>query len=171
MLNPSFTVDVKQSIELLKTLIDRADANSRLILEGNLSQFDGRHLTGIIREDVKDDAGTWCGRVTIPLAQENRYRLKTAVLPRVGIRSLITHVFLETENTLLFASYHKFTDGALFSDWITVEFLEGLEQLGIVKLTSQAQQNSFQSEASEKTTYETIYNADQSYGGYSNGQH
>jgi hypothetical protein len=171
MLNASFTVDVKQSIELLKTLIDHADTNSRLILEGNLSQFDGRHLAGAVREDAKDGLDSSYGRVTIPLAQENRHRLKTAVLPRVGIRSLIARVFLETENTLLFASSHKFTDGALFSDWITAEFLAELEQLGIVKLTNQAQQNSFESEASEKTNYETIYNADQSYGGYSNGQH
>lgn len=138
MLNPAYIVDVKLSIELLMRLIEQADEATWLTLEGDLCQFDERGLTGVMREVVSPASESpeeclYCNRVAIPLNQENVSRIKRDVLPRVGIRSLICHVFLDRGNTRLFAGYDRFSQGACLSDWVSIEFLRQLEELGIIR--------------------------------------
>lgn len=166
MLNPTYTADVKLAIELLKHLIDRADADTWLTLEGNLYQFYEQGLAGVVREVIPsvdtDVLGYDYGRVAIPLTPDNAQQVKTAILPRVGIRTLICHIFLERNGRCLFAACDHCKNGAAFSDWVTREFLEQLENIGVIRLHRIPP---------KKVYYETIYPAHQPHGGYSFGKY
>ncbi len=138
VIDQTHLIEVKQSIELLRQLIDRAAENTWLTLEGDLSRFNSGGLTGLKREDSRKEGfgddlfAPLHSRVTIPLNQVNAVQIKTAILPHVGIRSHIVHLFLECENRRLFAAHNKFHQCTLFGGWITAEFLTKLQEDGVI---------------------------------------
>jgi hypothetical protein len=138
VINQTHVVEVKQSIELLRQLIDKTSENTWLTLEGDLSRFSSIGLAGLVREDShKDDSADDLfaplhSRVTIPLSQTNAYQLKTSILQHVGIRSHIVHLFLDCEDRRLFAAHNKFRQCTLFGGWITADFLTQLQEDGVI---------------------------------------
>lgn len=137
MKNPAYQVDVKHAVELLKQLLHQVDEATWLVLAGDLSQFRNRALTDVAREAipvVNELYSASYGRVCIPLTGENKFRLKVEVLPYVGIRTCVQEVSLQRYGRLLFAAYDCFHSGALLSDWFRPEFLDNLQQDGIVRV-------------------------------------
>lgn len=134
MINPAYKVEVKLSIELLIQLMERADADTALVLEGDLSQFRDPGLSGVVRQTAPTAQVLFSceGRITVPLTRENVFWLKTAVLPHVGIRTRICDVYLERDGRCLFAGCNRFRDGALLGDWVSGDFLQQLQQAGII---------------------------------------
>lgn len=134
MIDPAYKVDVKLSIELLYQLITHADAETWLILRGDLSQFRDPGLQGLVRETDPNDNSLFAveGRIAVPLTPENVVWLRTAVLPHVGIRTRICDVYLERNGRCLFAGCNRFRNGALFSSWVTDDFLQALQHDGII---------------------------------------
>jgi hypothetical protein len=130
-------VSVMQSIELLRQLVEQANANTWLTLEGDLSRFNSGGLTGVVRDDSPTDdlAAPLHSRVTIPLSQENVQQLKTAVLPHVGVRSHIVHLTLECNDRRLFAAHNRFRQCTLFGGWLTSDFLRQLQHDGVIEIS------------------------------------
>ena len=141
--NPAYQVDVKHSVELLKQLLHQVDEATWLILAGNLSQFRDRALVEVTREAIpvaNELYSASYGRVYIPLTGENKFGLKVEVLPLVGMRTYIQEVLLQRYGHLLFAAYDCFQNGALLSDWFRPEFVEDLEQTGIIRVVQASPQ-------------------------------
>ncbi|MBK8987252.1 MAG: hypothetical protein IPM39_14435 [Chloroflexi bacterium] len=138
VISQTHVIEVRQSIELLRQLIDQAVENTWLTLEGDLSRFSSIGLAGLVRDEAhKEETGDDLfaplhSRVTIPLNQANAYQLKTSVLQHVGIRSHIVHLFLECEDRRLFAAHNKFRQCTLFGGWITADFLTQLQEDGVI---------------------------------------
>jgi len=138
VIHQTHVVQVKQSIELLRQLIEQADEGTWLTLEGDLSRFNSGTLTGLKREDTpKNGSGDELfaplhSRVTIPLHQANAFEIKTSILPHVGLRSHIVHIFLECEGRRLFAAHNKFHQCTLFGGWMTADFLTQLQEDGVI---------------------------------------
>ncbi|MFQ5420566.1 MAG: hypothetical protein ACE5FD_05170 [Anaerolineae bacterium] len=167
------TIRVKRSIELLFCLLDRADESCWLALEGNLSQFDDRGLTGVVRTNRSNSAYPLSqpnNRVAIPLTPVNVLTLKLNVLPRVGIRAQIRHVFLERDGRTLFAAYNRFQNGAQFNEWATADFLLNLEEQGVIELEREREEEQASSSSFQKND-ETFYHPHQSNGSVANGKH
>jgi hypothetical protein len=165
MNNPAITVKVKRSIELISQLIDLADAAILLVLEGDLSQFNDNGLTGIertSRENAAYPLGRPNNRVAIPLTPDNVPVVKLNVLPRVGIRAQICHVFLEGNGRILFNAYDHFKNGAQFHDWISDEALNKLAYEGIIELEEDLTLRS-----GFRRNHEPFYHLNQPHGGYS----
>jgi hypothetical protein len=137
MQNPTYEVDVMLSIELIKQLLHQVDAETSLVLVGDLSKFRGAGLDGVVREEipVEDDVySASYGRLFIPLTGKNKYQVKKELLPSIGIRTLIKDVMLERFGRLLFAAKDHFKDGALLNVWFKTEFVESLQTEGIIRI-------------------------------------
>jgi hypothetical protein len=140
VVNQVYAVQVKQSIEFLRQLIDHADERTWLTLEGDLSRFNSSGLSSIRRENFnngqEDDLfAPLHSRVTIPLNQDNAFFVKGHVLPNVGIRSHIIHLTLERDDNHLFAAHNKFRQCTLYGGWITAEFLTQLLHEGVIEVS------------------------------------
>jgi hypothetical protein len=72
------------------------------------------------------------GRVRIPLSGLNKYHLKQEVLARVGLRALIGEVQVERYGRLLCHAPNHFQDGAWLADYFQLEFLQSLEENGVI---------------------------------------
>ncbi len=139
MINPAYQVTVKQSVELLKQLLHQADDATWLILAGNLSQCRTHSLTGVVREALPREEipvenevyHASYGRLSIPLTGGNKYALKKEVLPFINMRTHIQAVTMQRYGRMLFTAQNYFKD-AVFSDWFNPEFLQDLEQTGVV---------------------------------------
>ena len=169
-MNSLRTVKVKRSIELLNQLIDLADETVWLILEGDLSQFNGNSLSGVertIRENTPFALSRPNNRVAIPLTPDNVPALKLQVLPRVGIRAQICHVFLECNGRTLFTAYDRFQNGAQFNGWIPDDALKKLAYEGIIELGQMLEQEEkLTSIPTHGRNYEPFQHPGQPHGGY-----
>ena len=124
----AYQVDVKMSIELIIQLLNRTDDSTWLILEGDLSQFRASGMTGVVHQSANGHGN----RVMIPLTRENIFWLKTAVLLRVGIRSLVRNVYLRKDDRDLFAGCDCFRNGATISDWVSPDVIHDLQRTGVI---------------------------------------
>ncbi|MCP5098614.1 MAG: hypothetical protein GY943_23940 [Chloroflexi bacterium] len=137
MKNPAYEVDVMLSTELIKQLLHQVDAMTSLVLVGKLSRFRESGLYGVVREEIpveNDVYGASHGRLFIPLTGKNKYLIKKEVLPAIGIRTLIEDVMLERYGRLLFEATDHFKDGARMNVWFKPEFMESLQNDGIVRI-------------------------------------
>ena len=136
----TYAVEVKQSIELLRQLIDQARENAWLTLEGDLSRFNSGGLTGLVREDTSRDGlgddlfAPLHSRVSIPLYSGNAHQLKHGVLQHIGIRSHIVHLYMDGDDRRLFAANNKFRQCTLFGGWISADFLAKLQEDGVLAI-------------------------------------
>lgn len=170
---------VKRSIELLFCLLDKADESCWLALEGDLSQFDDRGLTGVVHTNRGNSTYPLSrpnNRAAIPLTPVNVLTLKLSVLPRAGIRVQIRHVFLERDGRTLFAAYNRFQNGAQFSDWATPEFLQELAKQGVIELEQEREPADSSSSSSTSSSRfwrndERIYHPHQPNGSHAHGKH
>lgn len=128
MTQMAYRVDVKMSIELIIQLLNRTDDSTWLILEGDLSQFRPAGMSGVVHQSANGQGN----RVMIPLTRENVFWLKTAVLLRVGIRSLVRNVYLRKDDHELFASCDCFRYGAAIGDWISPDVISDLQRTGVI---------------------------------------
>ena len=135
MHNPAYRIQVNYSVELLKRLLSQVDEATCLVLVGDLSRFRPRDLMAVHREEIQVENSLFqesYGRLYIPLHGPNKYILKNDVLPFVGLRQLIRDVLLERYGRLLFCAPNYYKDGAWLSHWFSPEFLQTLEQEGVV---------------------------------------
>lgn len=126
--NPAYKVHVKMSLELLYQLLNRTDEETWLVLEGDLSLFQPGKLAGVVIQSANGQGS----RAMIPLTRRNVYWLKTAVLLRVGIRKLIHTIYLQKNDQILFSSCNCFRSKAEFSNWVTADFLNQLQNIGVI---------------------------------------
>jgi hypothetical protein len=137
MENAAYHIEVKLSIEFLRQLLPQADEATDLVLIGDLSKFRAAGLSGVAREEIAVANTVFSashGRVHIPLTGLNKYHLKKEVLPQVGIRTLVREVQMERYGRLLFSAPDHFHCGAWLSNWFQLEFLQELEQEGVVRV-------------------------------------
>lgn len=137
----AYRADVKFAIELIKQLLTQADDAATLVLVGDLSQFREFGLTGVTREDLPEIDEVYCesyGRLHIPLSGANKFCLKKEVLPLIGIRTHIREVEMQRYGRLLFSARDYFHSGAALSDWFRHEFVQELEQNGVIHVTHSA---------------------------------
>lgn len=140
LVDQAHVIHVRQSIELLRQLIDQAGGQTWLTLEGDLSRFNSVGLHGLVRESTHQAPAAdeffapLHNRVSIPLHNGNVSQLKATVLPHVGIRTHIIHLFLESNQQRLFAAHNKFQQCTLFGGWLTHQFLTQLQQDGVIEL-------------------------------------
>lgn len=137
MENPTYHVQVKYSVEFLRQLLSQVDEAAGLVLVGDLSQFRPQGLVGVTREEIPVANEVYQashGRAHIPLLGLNKYHLKKEVLARVGLRSLIGEVQMERYGRLLCHAPNFFRDGAWLDDWFQLEFLQSLEEDGVIKV-------------------------------------
>lgn len=174
-MNPLPTIKVKRSIELISELLELGDDTVQLVLEGDLSQFSDRGLTGverIVRENTVHPLNRPNNRVTIPLTPANVLTIRLNVLPRVGIRAQIHHVFLECNGRVLFAAYNHFKNGAQISNWVPADFLERLAHEGVIEIELEPEREDDKSSISGFwRNYEPIYDVSQPHGGYPHGKY
>lgn len=133
MENPAYQVNVRLSVELMKQLLPLLDDDSVLVLAGDLSRFREAELPGVAWEEKGGDLSV-DGRIAIPLDGPTKLRLKRSVLPRIGLRSHIQEVAVERHGRLLFSAPNYFRNGAWFSSWFKLEFMQQLEEEGIVSI-------------------------------------
>lgn len=137
----AYRVDVKFAIELIKQLLTQADDATALVLVGDLSQFREFGLSGVTREELPEIDDVYresYGRVYVPLTGANKFRLKKDVLPLVGIRTRIQEVEMQRYGRLLFSAHDYFRRDAALSDWFRQEFVQELEQDGVLHVTHSA---------------------------------
>lgn len=137
MQNPSYQVDVKLAVEFVKQLLTQVDEAAGLVLIGDLSRFRIGDLLGVTREEIPVADAVYrasYGRVHIPLLGLNKYHLKKEGLAHVGLRTLVQEVQVERYGRLLCHAPNFFQDGAWLTDWFQLEFLETLEQDGVIKV-------------------------------------
>lgn len=137
MQNPSYQVDVKLAVEFVKQLLTQVDEAAALVLIGDLSRFRVGDLLGVTREEIPVADEVYrasYGRVHIPLLGLNKYHLKKEVLAHVGLRTLVREVQVERYGRLLCHSPNFFQDGAWLTDWFQLEFLQSLEEDGVIKV-------------------------------------
>ncbi|HRQ36865.1 MAG TPA: hypothetical protein PLD25_03000 [Chloroflexota bacterium] len=137
MENPTYHVQVKYSVEFLRQLLSQVDEAAGLVLVGDLSQFRPQELLGVTREEIPVTNVVYqasYGRVHIPLLGLNKYHLKKEVLARVGLRTLVCEVQVERYGRLLCHAPNYFQDGAWLADWFQLEFLQALEEDGVIKV-------------------------------------
>lgn len=177
-MNSTRTILVKRSIELLFCLLDKADESCWLVLEGDLSQFDARGLCDVVRTNRGNSAYPLSqpnNRVAIPLTPVNVLTLKLSVLPRVGIRVQIRHVFLERDGRILFAAYNRFQNGAqVATDWIIPDFLQELANQGVIELKMERDEDERAPSSSGSRSWnnnESIYHPYQSNDSVTNEKH
>ncbi|MCP4429249.1 MAG: hypothetical protein GY803_32600 [Chloroflexi bacterium] len=169
------TIKVKRSIELISELLELADETVWLVLEGDLSQFSSQGLTGVertIRENTTYALSRPNNRVAIPLNPANVMTIRLNVLPRVGIRAQINHVFLEQNGRALFAAYDHFKNGAQVSAWVPADFLERLTLEGVIEMEIETKtETEIEEEPISvsvfRRNYEPVYNVSQPHGSYS----
>jgi len=138
MKNPTYQAKVMLSTEFLKQLLHQVDAVTSLVLAGDLSQYRGFGLDGVVRESIEsaDEVyGDSHGQLYIPLTGDNKYRIKKEMLPAIGIRTLIKDVMLERYGRLLFASTNYFKDEVILDHWFKPEFIDSLQNDGIIHIS------------------------------------
>ena len=138
MKNPAYQAKVMLSTEFLKQLLHQVDAVTSLVLVGDLSQYRGFGLDGVVREDIEvanEVYGDSHGQLFIPLTGNNKYRIKKEVLPAIGIRTLIKDVYLERYGRLLFESTNYFKDEVMLDHWFKPEFIHSLQNEGIIRIS------------------------------------
>jgi len=136
--NPTYHVQVKYAVEFLRQLLSQVDEAAGLVLIGDLSQFRPHDLLGVTREEIPVANEVYRashGRVRIPLLGLNKYHLKKEVLAHVGLRTLVQEVQVERYGRLLCSAPYYFQDGAWLDDCFRLEFLETLEEEGVIKVT------------------------------------
>lgn len=131
--NPAFQVNVRLAVELMKQLLPLLDDDSVLVLDGDLSRFREAELPGVNWEEKGGDLSV-DGRIAILLDGPTKLRLKRSVLSRIGLRSHIRDVSVERYGRLLFSAPNHFRHGALLSNWFKLEFIQQLEEQGIVSI-------------------------------------
>jgi hypothetical protein len=172
-------IKVKRSIELISELLELTNETIWLVLEGDLSQFNGQGLSGaerIVRENSTYALSRPNNRVAIPLTPDNVMTVRLNVLPRVGIRAQICHVFLEQNGRVLFAAYDHFKNGAQVSAWVPADFLERLAHEGVIEMETKTETETEVEPVSVsvpffRRNYEPFHHVSQSLSGYSYGKY
>ena len=138
MKNPTYQAKVMLSTEFLKQLLHQVDDDTSLVMIGDLSQYRGFGLEGVVRESIETADEVFSashGQLTIPLSGDNKYRLKKEMLPAIGIRTLIQDVMLERYGRLLFESTNYFKDEVKLDHWFKPEFIDSLQNDGIIHIS------------------------------------
>ncbi|GIK55274.1 MAG: hypothetical protein HND44_21870 [Chloroflexi bacterium] len=137
MENAAYHLEIKYSVEFLRQLLSQVDEAAGLVLIGDLSRFRVGALLGVTREEIAVADEVYrasYGRVHIPLLGLNKYHLKKEGLAHVGLRTLVREVQVERYGRLLCHAPNFFQDGAWLTDWFQLEFLQSLEEDGVIKV-------------------------------------
>ena len=120
-----YRLEVKNSVELVKAIVELFCGNARLSFEGQLKEKDFSWVEGITTEPTnvlqRHTLEPELAFVILPVETKTKEVIKQKILPQVGLRQNVIHVLMEKEGRLVFAAYDNFDSAGV---WITGQVKE-----------------------------------------------
>jgi len=135
-------LEVRKPIELIAVLIEHLrGSSSRISFQGDLSLFDERGLSGVSRKETPILKPEACipadDFLIVPLNEESNVKTLSGLLHRIGIRTKVSHVFIEHDGEIVFNAIDNFSPGCvhlkkelgdvLLTDLIKSEIIKGYQ--------------------------------------------
>lgn len=116
-----YALTVNRSLDVLALVLDKANDEVAVTLEGDLSRADFSRFPHVIREplvSIPPDS-TW-RIVTFLLDAQRKHTFQRTILTRIGIRKHVAHIQIAQHGSVIFSSSDWFCDECA---WISAEIV------------------------------------------------